>query len=126
MLVFSLGEREVPNSPFSVSVTDPLMCRVYGPGVEEKQVAGEETHIMVDTTKAGDGLLVVNPCGADQVPLKYTLKEEQRGVFVIKYTPIDAGEMTVNILLDDQNVPNSPFSVSVVDPSACRVYGPRS
>ena len=70
------SDRDVPNSPFSVSVIDPSICRVYGPGVEEKQVAGEETHIMVDTTKAGDGLLMVNPCGADQVPLKYTLKEE--------------------------------------------------
>ena len=118
------SEREVPNSPFSVSVTDPSMCRVYGPGVEEKQVAGEETHIMVDTTKAGDGLLMVNPCGVDQVPLKYTLKEEERGIFVIKYTPKDAGEMTVNVLLDEQDVPNSPFSVLVVDPTACQVYGP--
>ena len=60
----------------------------------------------------------------DHIPLTTSLAEEQRGVYVVKYIPKDAGEMTVSVLLNDRNVPNSPFTVAVIDPSMCEVYGP--
>ena len=107
-----------------IPVVDPTRCRVYGPGVEGEQMVGEETFLAVDTTEAGDGSLMVVPSGLDKVPLPTKLTEEQRGVYRVRYTPQEGGELTINVLYNDRDVPNSPFSVMVVNPSKVKVYGP--
>lgn len=45
-------------------------------------------------------------------------------IFLFRYTPTNAGRHTVGVKYCGQDVKDSPFSVSVCDPSSVHAYGP--
>ena len=112
------NDRDVPNSPFSVMVVDPSKCKVYGPGIDSKLVAGEKTHFIIDSTEAGPGIVTVDAIGPGNAPLPTTITEEQPGLHTVCYTPQEGGKTTINVYYNERAVPNTPFIVSVIDPAA--------
>ncbi|XP_076028123.1 filamin B a isoform X2 [Genypterus blacodes] len=120
------GGVSVPNSPFRVIVgkgSHPNMVKVFGPGVERSGLkANEPTHFTVDCAGAGDGDISVgikceaNMVGEKEADVDFDIISNANDTFTVKYLPPAAGRLTVKVLFNDKEVPQSPFSVKV-DPS---------
>lgn len=57
----------------------------------------------------GLGLAVEGPSEA-----KMTCKDNRDGSCTVEYVPLEAGDYDVSIKFADQNIPGSPFKVSIV------------
>ena len=132
--------------PVGEEVAVPVgdLSKVMVDGLETNILANHETEFVVDATVAGPGDLaveVVDPAGAlvatdtaVLAPLKWKVKYAQHLHIILlpyhiiitmfRYTPTCAGQHAVHIQYCGQDLPDSPFSVSVCDPSAVRAYGP--
>ncbi|XP_077181565.1 filamin-B isoform X4 [Paroedura picta] len=112
----------VPNFPARVKVdpaVDTSKIKVFGPGVEGKDVFREATtDFTVDarplTKTGGDHIAaqIVNPSGASTDCL---IKDNADGTYAVEFTPYERGPHTVDVTYDDVPVPNSPFNVDVTE-----------
>ncbi|XP_058488127.1 filamin-B isoform X1 [Solea solea] len=131
------GGVSVPNSPFRVSVgkgSHPDMVKVFGPGVDRSGLkANEPTHFTVDCSGAGDGDVSVgikcdaNMVGDKEADVDFDIIPNANDTFTVKYVPPAAGRVTVKVLFNDHEVPQSPFSVKVTpshDASKVKAEGP--
>ena len=119
----------VSNSPFILSVRSPAdrdKCRVQHSYLDEDHNIENPVDFSVDVTHAGSGLLttkVTDPNGSqvqvysdvDHTPLNI--------IHYLKFKPKTIGKYTVNILWDDEAIPDTPFTVNVIDPSKCTIKG---
>nr|CAB3246486.1 filamin-C-like [Phallusia mammillata] len=117
----------VPGSPFPVDVDegcDPSKVRAHGPGLE-KGTTNKPAKFTVDTRGAGTGglgLAIEGPSDA-----KITCTDSKNGTCAVEYFPTAPGDYEVNITYGGENIPGSPFLVSVkdvVDPSKVECKGP--
>ncbi|KAM4612801.1 filamin B a [Polymixia lowei] len=121
----------VPKSPFSVDVGPacvPGACRATGRGLQPTGVRVRQVaDFKVDTRPAGSGelkVLVKGPKGLEE-PVKQTASQD--GVYSYEYNPNNPGKYTVSITWGGQNIPKSPFEVSVgseAGPQKIRAWGP--
>ena len=118
----SWGDQPVPKSPFTVDILDPSAFTVSGKQVTGGQCARvgkpvtmeikgisdiADLYIMVQHSDAHTSTANVKPKGNDQAECTYT--------------PTLVGKDDVFIKMAGEDVPGSPFSVKVVDPSQCSV-----
>ncbi|XP_044531588.1 filamin-B-like [Gracilinanus agilis] len=133
-LTLNYGGEQVPMFPARVKVDpaiDTSKIKVYGPGIEGKDVFREATtNFTVDSrplTKVGGDHIkttIANPSGAFT---DYLIKDNADGTYDVEYTPFEKGLHTVEVTYDDIPVPNSPFQVAVTEgchPSRVQAQGP--
>ncbi|KAL8212536.1 UNVERIFIED_CONTAM: hypothetical protein K2H54_050177 [Gekko kuhli] len=121
-LQMKYGGEPVPNFPAWVKVdpaVDTSKIKVFGPGIEGKDVFREATtDFTVDarplTKTGGDhiGAQIVNPSGASTDCL---IKDNADGTYAVEFTPYERGPHSVEVTYDDVPVANSPFSVDVTE-----------
>uniref|UniRef100_A0A8V1AEP3 Filamin B n=1 Tax=Gallus gallus TaxID=9031 RepID=A0A8V1AEP3_CHICK len=128
------GGEQVPKFPARVKVepaVDTSRVKVFGPGVEGKDVFREATtEFTVDArplTKAGGDHIrtqITSPSGS---PTDCQIQDNADGTYAVEYTPFEKGPHTVNVTYDGVPVPNSPFRVNVTEgchPSRVKAQGP--
>ncbi|KAM8931054.1 filamin-B isoform 2-T2 [Pelodytes ibericus] len=133
-LSMKYGGEPVPKFPARVKVdpsVDTSKIKVFGPGVEGKEVFREATtNFTVDArplTKTGGNHVktkIGNPSGA---ATDCTVNDNGDGTYEVEYTPFEKGVHAVKVTYDDEAVPNSPFKVGVTDgcfPSRVSAQGP--
>ena len=118
-----LNDEPVPNSPFVVNYIDRVdaaKCRIFGlqdiPSIPQ---VNEPISFGVDTTKAGDGKLLVTSDGPsledESSQLKIDESEEEPGIHHISYLPTAMGEHRVHIFWEGDKVPGAPLMFKVGD-----------
>ncbi|XP_053939478.1 filamin-C isoform X2 [Cuculus canorus] len=136
-IIITWGGVNTPRSPFRVNVGEgshPGRVKVYGPGVEKTGLkANEPTYFTVDCSEAGQGDVsigikcapgVVGPLEAD---IDFDIIKNDNDTFTVKYTPPGAGLYTIMVLFANQEIPSSPFRISVEpdhDASKVKAEGP--
>ncbi|XP_053377764.1 filamin-A-like isoform X5 [Mercenaria mercenaria] len=106
--------KEVPNSPFSVNVEAIDISGVKVKGLEKPIMVGEKRTISIITTSTGKKDLpcrvhVTNPKGVTTELFTSTTPDGHETFF----TPTDLGKHTVKVEVAGQEVPGSPFPVTV-------------
>ena len=109
---------------FQIPVMDLAKIKLDGPGVEAGNVTGEETGFTVDAADAGDGDLKLEITDPDGKPVDADVTKVGPRKWDVKYKPEDAGAHNIKVQYDDQEIPDSPLVVQVVNPEAVRAYGP--
>ncbi|GAB5568182.1 filamin-B isoform X6 [Prionailurus iriomotensis] len=133
-LTMKYGGELVPHFPTRVKVepaVDTSRVKVFGPGIEGKDVFREATtDFTVDsrplTQVGGDHIKahVANPSGAST---ECFVTDNADGTYQVEYTPFEKGLHVVEVTYDDVPVPNSPFKVAVTEgcqPSRVQAQGP--
>uniref|UniRef100_A0A673G7J8 Filamin-B-like n=1 Tax=Sinocyclocheilus rhinocerous TaxID=307959 RepID=A0A673G7J8_9TELE len=125
-LAVTWGGVSVPSSPFRVNVgkgCHPHKVKVFGPGLERSGLkAHEPTHFTVDCTEAGEGDVSVgikceaNVISDNEEDVDFDIIPNANDTITVKYIPPGAGRLTIKVLFTDQEIPASPFRVTV-DPS---------
>ena len=112
----TVAETEVKKSPFSLVVCDTGKCIVSG--LDNAQIVlGDPITFTVNTTDAGDDEPKVTLQGPTvlYVPV---MEKEGNSKYDISFTPKEVGNHTIAVAYGGQDVPGSPFQVSVVNPNA--------
>uniref|UniRef100_A0A673VQS5 Filamin B n=1 Tax=Suricata suricatta TaxID=37032 RepID=A0A673VQS5_SURSU len=133
-LTMKYGGELVPHFPTRVKVepaVDTSRIKVFGPGIEGKDVFREATtDFTVDsrplTQVGGDHIKahIANPSGAST---ECFVTDNADGTYQVEYTPFEKGVHAVEVTYDDVPVPNSPFKVAVTEgcqPSRVQAQGP--
>lgn len=121
----TFGEAPIPGTPIKLNIYDASKVISQGPGLKNGNKTGEPTYFTVDMQQAGEGSLLVNCVGP--VETNIFIKDQANDSVRCEYTPTVAGEYTINILYEDEHVPNSPFQIYVqpkTNPSAVKAHGP--
>ena len=107
--------------PFSLTIGDPSKVKVSGPAMEEDKLQAQlETYLNIDSTEAGPGkpkALITTPTDTE---VEMTLTEIEDKVYKATYTPEESGPHIVSVLYCGHNVPSSPFTMDVFNPSAVK------
>ncbi|KAM7170746.1 filamin-B isoform 1-T2 [Macrochelys suwanniensis] len=132
-LMLKYGGEQVPKFPARVKVdpaVDTSKIKVFGPGIEGKDVFREATtdftiNAQPLTKTGGDHIQaqITNPSGASTDCL---IKDNADGTYAVEFTPFEKGPHTVEVTYDDVPVPNSPFKVDVTEgchPSRVKALG---
>ena len=114
----------VQGSPFQVEVVDPSQCKMVEEIPKYVQLKVPYT-IEVDTNEAGSGGLTfeceekedTNIFEADINP------PDESGISKVKLVPLREGNHLVTIKFQGTAIPGSPFRISVLDPSRCKISG---
>ncbi|XP_061423004.1 filamin-A-like [Lethenteron reissneri] len=117
-------------SPFRVPVkdtVDPKRVRISGPGVGGAVRAGVPQEFSVDCSKAGAAPLEVTVKNPKGVLEPVQVEERAGGLHAVRYVPTAEGPYTVAVKYNGENVPNSPYKLTVLpkhDASKVRASGP--
>ena len=107
-----------------IPVIDLSKIKLEGPGVEAGNVVGDETKFTVDATEAGKGDLDLVITDPDGKPLDTDITEVEPLKWEVKYKPDSAGGHDIKVQYSNQEIPDSPLVVQVVNPEAVKAYGP--
>ena len=118
------ADRDIPLSPFTVSVCDASQCSFTGLAGEEEHIVGNPVIFSVSTANAGEGRLEVKPHGASaQYSPSITSTDDNHEV---TFTPWEVGPHQVKILWEGAHIPGSPAPLEIraaPDVNACSVTG---
>ncbi len=127
-LVIKYDDQDILNSPFSIPVLpapNATLCKTSGDAIEKDPpvfVANNPVKFEVDTSEAGTGTLTVAALQPNGEPIRVYAMEEG-GLHHLKFDPVIIGSYTMEVQWDGANIPGSPFTFNVVDPSKCKVTG---
>lgn len=110
-VMISFDGQEIQKSPFDVAVGPKFQSNViaYGPGLRGG-VVGHPATFTVETN--GDpGKLGFSVAGPSKAPI--TLKDNEDGSCCVTYLPTEPGEYAVHVLIDEQDIPKSPFMATI-------------
>ena len=114
---------EVTDQPQKVVVSNPKVCKAYGPGLESGLLAKNETHFYVNTENAGPGKVSCNIVSNDGDEDACVVDVAGDNLYKVTYTPSKASEYKVDVKFCKGQIDGSPFFVDVCDPSAVKAYG---
>ena len=125
----------VRGSPYKVKHLPSLDSVTDGRGLSRACV-GKEAEFSVDTLNLGEGYLNIRILDPDETPLDVVMdKEEESGVYNIKYTPLIIGEHKIDLewycnpdadedtAEESVNALDASYTVSAFDVSKCIVMG---
>uniref|UniRef100_W5NEM8 Filamin A n=1 Tax=Lepisosteus oculatus TaxID=7918 RepID=W5NEM8_LEPOC len=131
MVLFA--DQAIPMTPFRIKVDpshDASKVKAEGPGLSRSGIEwNKPTHFTVNTKGAGKAKLDVQftgPTKADAVK-DFDIVNNHDNTYTVKYTPVQQGNMGVNVTYGGDSIPKSPFSVGVapsLDLSKIKVSGP--
>ncbi|XP_044124645.1 filamin-A isoform X4 [Bufo gargarizans] len=121
-----------PMSPIRIKVDpshDASKVKAEGPGLNKSGVEiGKPTHFTVNTKAAGKAKLDVNftgPAKGDAVK-DFEVIDNLDSSYTVKYTPVQQGNIGVNVTYGGDHIPKSPFPVNIaqtLDLSKIKVSG---
>ncbi|KAM9277443.1 filamin-C [Cariama cristata] len=117
MVLFA--NQEIPSSPFRIKVEpshDASKVKAEGPGLSRTGVeVGKPTHFTVQTKGAGKAPLEVQFGGPGPGPAvrDFEVIDNHDYSYTVKYTPLQQGPLAVVVTYGGDQVPRSPFPVSV-------------
>eukprot|EP01117_Protostelium_nocturnum_P011024 TRINITY_DN39_c0_g1_i3.p1 TRINITY_DN39_c0_g1~~TRINITY_DN39_c0_g1_i3.p1 ORF type:complete len:949 (-),score=332.40 TRINITY_DN39_c0_g1_i3:144-2990(-) len=130
------GDNHVADSTYNVVVreaADASKSKVWGRGVKDGVAENVETHFKIKAVDANGKDVVF---GGDNFEVKVTgpngnvpatVEDKKDGSYLAKYTATEVGPHTVEVVLRDQQVASSPYSVNVrerADHSKSTAEGP--
>jgi filamin len=122
------ANEHIPNSPYTVAVTDTNKVRITGPGMNgEFLPINEPLEYFIDAREAGPGKVgcsvqgPMRPDDYDQSAPKIT--DNGDGTFYIHYTPVDAGRLKMNATFAEAAIPDTPIKLHVFDASQVLAEG---
>nr|XP_022299044.1 filamin-A-like isoform X13 [Crassostrea virginica] len=125
------AEKEIPSSPIKVPVEASIdLSKVKVVGLDKRVFLDSPTEFTVDAKSVspqGEGnvrAVVNNPSG---VKNDTTVTNKGDGTYDVLYTPVEEGNISLDVTYDNMAVPDSPFKVSAVpgcDASRVKAYGP--
>lgn len=130
-----VGNNPVPGSPFPVMYHAgppyPKNCTIIGLGLWSAVVGQEATFTWTARDKYGNPVefgghpFTVSMYGPEEIDIR--LEDHQDGTYTARYIPTVAGEHRMNVMLDGDGLPGSPFLVKVSegqgDPAMSTVTG---
>ncbi|NWH83406.1 FLNC protein, partial [Aegithalos caudatus] len=126
----TFGGHPIPGSPFRVRVRDAVdasKVTCSGPGLGPSVRARMPQSFTVDVSAAGHAALEVTLLGPTGLPEPVEIRDNGDGTHKVTYTPATDGPYTVSVKYGGQEVPRSPFKVTVLpthDASKVRASGP--
>ena len=118
----SWSDQQVPGSPFVVDILDPSGFSVSGNQVTEGQCARVGKPVRMDVKgMVNIADLSVTIQHSDAHTTNATVTPKGIDAFECCYTPTRVGTDDVMVKIAGENIPGSPFTVRVVDPSRCSV-----
>ncbi|KAK3102524.1 hypothetical protein FSP39_011943 [Pinctada imbricata] len=121
-VIIKFGDKEINKSPFKVKVEgqagDASKVTASGPGLEKTGVvATKRTYFEVFTKNAGKGnvdVAILDPHGRkDTIRPSISAVPGKEGVYLVEYIPAEPGLHSINIMFAGQQIPKSPYGVSV-------------
>ena len=118
------GEHRIRGSPFQYKVTDSDSIRISGHDSQKKCALISEVFFFDINGKvdAADSLLAIAHGPSADLKIKLTEDEGKRR-YRASFTPVEAGTYEVFVDCAGSSVIGSPFTLRVVDPSKCQVFG---
>ncbi|XP_038668148.1 filamin-C [Scyliorhinus canicula] len=120
MVLFA--DQEIPISPFRIKVEpshDAGKVKAEGPGLSRTGVeVGKPTHFTVYTKGAGKAILDVQFTGVakGEAVRDFEIIDNHDYSYTVKYTAVQQGNLLVTVTYGGDQVPKSPFTVSVAPP----------
>ena len=122
------NDTEVPRSPFRVSTipTDAGKVRIDGPHYPQMH-EGPVTAVC-DVSDAGDGNLTASCYSKEYGEVPVQVSKVVDGKVDVQFAPPGRGHYKLNVMWQDDDVPGSPFNISLDPPNASnvRVDGPHA
>ncbi|XP_076153008.1 filamin-C isoform X11 [Alosa pseudoharengus] len=125
--------QDIDRSPFMVHVSkalgDPNKVQARGPGLEAMgNMANKPTYFDIYTAGAGAGDVgvIIVDCQGRRDTVEIILENKGDSVFRCTYIPVLEGPHTIYVTFAGQQIPRSPFSVTISEasnPNACRASG---
>ncbi len=134
----TLDKEHVADAPYHIRVLPTTNAKgtvVVGPGVEDGIVETYPTYFDIEC-RDKDGKPVGKPAAGQPFeveitgpsgPVKHSLKDNGDGTYHVEYTPTDAGNFTIQVLLHKSHVAKSPYRVRVdarTNSKQTKCYGP--
>uniref|UniRef100_A0A336M1E8 CSON010354 protein n=1 Tax=Culicoides sonorensis TaxID=179676 RepID=A0A336M1E8_CULSO len=126
-VMITFAGHEIPKSPFDVAVGPKIKSNVvaYGPGLRGG-IVGHPAAFTVETN-GEQGNLSFSVAGPSQAEI--SCKDNEDGSCCVKYTPTAPGDYAVHVLINEQDIPNSPFMAKILPksdfhPENVKSYGP--
>ena len=107
--------KELPGSPYSIRVVDPTKC-VSETSFPSFIRIGEKVTYKVETGQAGAGELYVSSSGPE---ISSSVSRVENGTFIVTLEAVKLGSATIDIKFGRFNLPGSPYTLPVCDPSKC-------
>ncbi|ETE70682.1 Filamin-A [Ophiophagus hannah] len=130
MVLFA--DQATPTSPIRIKVEpshDASKVKAEGPGLNRTGVEmGKPTHFTVNTKPAGKAKLDVQftgPAKGDAVRDSEII-DHHDNTYTVRYTPVQQGNLGVNVTYGGDHIPKSPFNVGVaptLDLSKIKISG---
>ncbi len=129
-LDISCEERSIVGSPFKIRVSAAPCsdkCVAYGPALVKnpKLVVNDPLKFTVDTTDAGTGSLKISAKQPNDKTIQ-VYQNNESGDKILSHLKIDpeiVGPHVVTVTWDGADIPGSPFTFNIVDPSKVQVKG---
>ncbi|XP_041952722.1 filamin-A isoform X1 [Alosa sapidissima] len=130
MVLFA--DQAIPMTPIRIKVDpahDASKVKAEGPGLSRSGVElNKPTHFTVNTKAAGKAKLNAQFTGPSkgEAVRDFEIINNHDNTHTVKYTPIQQGQMGVNVTYGGDSIPKSPFSVAVapsLDLSKIKVSG---
>lgn len=116
-LSLSWSNDPIPGSPFQIQVVDPSKCHMEDP-IPCAILVGESQSFVVKTRGGGSGKLKVVPSGSN---VKAVLEEAAFESTVVQLSGLELGESSLKVTFGGHDIPRTPFTVGVCDPSQCKI-----
>lgn len=119
-------ESNIPQTPFNVKVCDASKVQASGHAIiTGKGRAGDEVRFTVHTSGAGSlkPTIILHGKSATYTP---EISPDGKGNYIVSFVPWEVADHSIEIMLGDQHINGSPFSVAVepsLDADSCAVTG---
>ena len=121
-VAIKFADRDIPGSPFPVSITDPSKVDITGPGINgEPILVGVPHKYNVVAEGAGPGDIACHVSDSKSVP---EVREIDDNNFEILYSPTGTGPKKMNVTFNEAPIPKTPIRLNVYDPSKVLAKGP--
>ncbi|XP_069501557.1 filamin-A isoform X3 [Ambystoma mexicanum] len=130
MVLFA--DQVTPMSPIRIKVDashDASKVKAEGPGLNKSGVEiGKPTHFTVNTKAAGKAKLDVqfNGPAKGEAVRDFDVIDNHDNSYTVKYTPVQQGNLGVNVTYGGDHIPKSPFPVGIaqtMDLSKIKISG---
>ncbi|XP_069507070.1 filamin-A-like isoform X2 [Ambystoma mexicanum] len=117
MVLFA--DQVTPMSPIRIKVDpshDASQVKAEGPGLNKSGVEiGKPTHFTVNTKAAGKAKLDVQFTGTTkgEAVRDFNIIDDLDNAYTVKYTPVQQGNLGVNVTYGGDHIPKSPFLVGI-------------
>lgn len=112
--------KEIEGSPFSIVVVDPTKC-VFESKPSKYMALNETLQFLISTSDAGIGIIEAHAENVSMLEIEVAKIDTFQ--YCVSVTPLVVGETVVQVTFCNVCIPESPFRVTVCDPSSFTLAG---